>query len=355
MRRGQRRRQGRRPTSTIQTDPSDEDGGDGDNDVHEANGDGDSLGSAHADSEQLHARLIIRGLGTFVAPEPWPPKAQATAKAKAAALARRRRAAALARRRRANARNLARRAAVRLLSALAGEVGLRPVRVRASSADVESLARRLDARCTEGVLAERLRAALAAYLENGGSFSTPIALDPVAAPEAQEATEADSGCEAPPPIAWHKLFDPSFRLQSKACMLTFNSRAFSNATWPSFVAWVQAKKTALGARRWAACIEESGHGAGGEGSAAGGPRVFHTHAYFWWTDGEGLRRRNTDDLVFQDVRPRVDVCTCQAIKGRSLRIAVAHGLWCVALQKSGGAVCKDKHCRLARLCPKGGS
>ncbi len=32
-------------------------------------------------------------------------------------------------------------------------------------------------------------------------------------------------------------------------------------------------------------------------------RVFHTHAYLWWTDGLGLRRRNTDDLVFKGVRP----------------------------------------------------
>ena len=42
-----------------------------------------------------------------------------------------------------------------------------------------------------------------------------------AAPEAQEASEADSGCEAPALIARHRLFDPSFRLQSKAFMLTF--------------------------------------------------------------------------------------------------------------------------------------
>ena len=59
------------------------------------------------------------------------------------------------------------------------------------------------------------------------------------------------------------------------------------------------------------------------------------HAYFWWTDGVGLRRRSTNDLVFDGVRPRVDVCTCQATRGRALRVAAAQGLWYVAVLKSG--------------------
>ena len=58
-------------------------------------------------------------------------------------------------------------------------------------------------------------------------------------------------------------------------------------------------------------------------------------ADFWWTDGEGLRRRNTDDLVFDTVRPRVDVCTCQASRGKALRFAAAQGLWYVAVKKAG--------------------
>ena len=52
------------------------------------------------------------------------------------------------------------------------------------------------------------------------------------------------------------------------------------------------------------------------------PQIMTTRC-FWWTDGIGLRRRNTDDLVFDSVRPRVDVCTCQAAKGRPLRLARA--------------------------------
>ena len=52
-----------------------------------------------------------------------------------------------------------------------------------------------------------------------------------------------------------------------------------------------------------------------------------TSGCLWWTDGVGFQRKNTDDLVFDGVRPRVDVCTCQATKGRPLRLAAAQGLW----------------------------
>ena len=176
------------------------------------------------------------------------------------------------------------------------------------------------------------------YLDNGGHFSTAVLPASSALPASSSGATAseeacDADCDPPPPLERHRLLEPGFRLNSKAFMLTFNSRSFVVETWPVFRSWVLDKRRELGARRWSACVEEPGHAQPGTHSHPA--TVYHLHAYLWWTDGVGLRRRNTDDLVFDAVRPRVDVCTCQAAKGRTLRVAAAQGLWYVAVDKCG--------------------
>ena len=230
-----------------------------------------------------------------------------------------------------NARSLQRRSAVGLLNDLAETVGVKKVTKRTTSQQVEAFVRRLEPRCQAGDLPALLRDAVLMFLSNGGVFySKVLPASPGDGPDALAADDADADCEAAPPLLRHKLLEQGFRLVAKAFMMTFNSRTFSAATWPGFLRWVKERRHLLGARRWAACWELSEHAMAG----AGGD-VFHGHAYLWWTDGVGLRRRNTDDLVFDGVRPRVDTCMCQATRGRALRVAAAQGLWYVSVEKSG--------------------
>jgi hypothetical protein len=79
-------------------------------------------------------------------------------------------------------------------------------------------------------------------------------------------------------------------------------------------------------RGWAATLEESLH-------TADGQQRYHLHAYFYWNDGVGLYTRNTDELVFENIRPRVDVNTATAPK--LFYIASCHGLWYVSVVKLG--------------------
>ena len=235
-----------------------------------------------------------------------------------------------------NARCRERRQAVTLLNGLATELGLRAIGAKAAAAQVEALVRLLDKRCQTDGRPERLREAVAKYLDNGGRFSVPLLPAPTATTASASTMPGDADGDAPPPLARHRLLDEGFRLESKAFMLTYNSRAFAQATWPLFLAWVKERRRELGARRWAACFEESLNAQQPSAAGAdGAPTVYHAHAYLWWTDGVGLRRRNTDELMFDGVRPRVDVCTCQAPRGRTLKLAATQGLWYVSVVKAG--------------------
>ena len=70
-----------------------------------------------------------------------------------------------------------------------------------------------------------------------------------------------------------------------------------------------------------------------EASSVGGGVRFHGHGYLIWTDKSGLRLHNTDDLVFQAVRPRIDVCTAKSPKAH--RLSACRGLWYVSILKKG--------------------
>ena len=94
-----------------------------------------------------------------------------------------------------NARGMRRRAAVALLNGLAEEVFVKQVRRKAPAGTVERLVRLLETRCQDGGLPGRLRAAAAAYLDNGGCFPTPL-LPAAAAAEGAEPCDGDGD---PPP------------------------------------------------------------------------------------------------------------------------------------------------------------
>ena len=74
------------------------------------------------------------------------------------------------------------------------------------------------------------------------------------------------------------------------------------------------------------CFERSEHAAGDETD------VYHGHMYFLWTDDVGVHLENLDALKFLEVIPRVDRCV--APPGR-FRLAALHGLWYVAVMKTG--------------------
>ena len=205
---------------------------------------------------------------------------------------------------RSNGRQAQRRAAVGLLNKLAGEVGVPKVPVKAGANKVLTLVRELDRRCLDGGTSVCLRAAISAYHLNGGVL--PVQLRPEPADDSAQPSQAQL-------LQRHRVLDEGFRLQSKAFMLTYNSKEFTVGTWQRFLTWVKATARKLHARHWAACLEESQH------ARAGTPApVYHTHAYLWWTDGKGVRLRSTDELVFDNVRPRIDTCMCQVRIGATI-------------------------------------
>ena len=183
--------------------------------------------------------------------------------------------------------------------------------------DVERLVQKLEPRCQHGELPVRLRAATEQWHANGGVLSRTI----VSAPDGTGPASAEC-------LVRHKVLQGGYILKSRAFMLTFNKRAWTPSKWEEFLEWVRGLQPTLGFRAWAACLEVSTHAA----SSAHAGDVVHCHAYFYWTDGVGLFRRNTDDLVFDGVNPRVDVCTST---GRAFHMGACHGLWYVAVVKHG--------------------
>ena len=122
------------------------------------------------------------------------------------------------------------------------------------------------------------------YTKNGGKFSASVV--PLAGGTAV-GSATDTGVpaaggenEAPPALQRHRLLESGFRVKSKAFMMTFNNRGFTPDTWSLFRTWVLERRAALGARRWAACLEESLDAAPRDGKDDGaGRKVFHLHAY----------------------------------------------------------------------------
>ena len=247
----------------------------------------------------------------------WPkmaPKShrRGAAKAKAAAKA-------------ASARKVAhrreRRAALCDLNALADEVGAGAVQLdtrTCAPADVERAIYIVQARCQEAALAQRLRLAVQRWVDNGGKL------------EAQLAPAVD--LESPSTVPKHKVLLPEFELRSKAFMLTYNSRSLKRESWPAFRDFISTLKGRIGARAWAANLEESLHAAVANDVQT---LVFHCHAYYIWTDGVGIFRRSLSEFCFEGIRPRVDTCSVPGGKHLSPHSAACHGLWYVSVMKLG--------------------
>ena len=215
---------------------------------------------------------------------------------------------------RSNERRDARFAAVKKLNTLAEEISLPGNRVPAREArdeDVERLVRLLEVRLAAPAALESLRAAAQMWTENGGRFSTPV---------------LEQDFSTPSPLGRHRVLLPTFKLKSKAFMLTYNGANITATSFDTFRTFVLDLKTRFGARAWAACLEESLH--------AQDAGRHHLHAYLMWTDGVGLDVRSLDPFYFEGLRPRVDVCTAK-LATTSPHTAACHGLWYVSVMKAG--------------------
>ena len=242
-------------------------------------------------------------------------------------------------------RQIKRRSALKLLNDLTAELdlGVAPLRSKETSSQViTKRVRLLETRCQEGTLPRRLRMAVEQFANNGGKLGRAIvpALGATAsAPGGRDVADNQRGNEPatealdqddvrPPHVGFHRVLDASFLLDSKAFMLTYNSRKFTPADWPAFREKMRSLHATFKSKAWAANQEESVNA-----SNTDGKKVYHMHAYFYWADGVGLYRRNTDELVFEDVRPRVDVNTATA--PATFYSAACHGLWYVTILKKG--------------------
>ena len=226
-----------------------------------------------------------------------------------------------------NARLRSRRVALQTLNGILRELGHAPLCVKAKEPDPAALRKVFwffARRPLQGATEDQCRAAIQQYCDNGGALPESLSISAegngVVGPE-----------EAVPVIPGHTVLKSSFRLHSRAFMVTYNSDDFIPATWPAFHAWTKSFARSHGSRAWAACLEESLH------AGTPGQQRFHLHAYFIWLDDVGLSLRSLESLRFEGVRPRVDVCkpSMQGTASGLPRKAALHGLWYVTVCKEG--------------------
>ena len=210
-----------------------------------------------------------------------------------------------------------RRDTVRELNILAASVGAKELGVKdAPWQKVERLLGVLDARCQEKDQRVALRALAEKWVGCGGKLSRGLS--------SADVTDADN--ITPVALAHHRIMEKGFRIQTHAFMVTYNCKNFTVSTWEAYAPWFRRLATSLGAHAWAACIEESQH-------TAGPGQRYHLHGYLLWKGSDGFVRKNTDELVFESVRPRVDVCT--RTNPARLQTAALQGLYYVNIMKSG--------------------
>ena len=226
-------------------------------------------------------------------------------------------------------RMLERRKALTELNAVVQELKHENLRVQVKQPDKKSLGtlfRFLARRELEGNLALQCREAVKKFVDHGGKLPEGVSLSQVGPGLSIPLSDAAA-------IPRHKVLQASFNLRSRAFMVTYNSTTFTEATWGDFKKWAKTFAGRHGARAWAACLEES---LNAEDTVSGQKR-YHLHAYFIWVDDEGLKLESLDALYFQNVRPRVDVCTGAGSKAHAgaPRKAALHGLWYVTVHKLG--------------------
>ena len=211
---------------------------------------------------------------------------------------------------------LRRREAIRVLNTLAATVGVNELRGKdVPWQKVERLIGILDGRCQEDEQRVSLRDAAEKWVACGGQLTHGLS-----------APSSLSEDTTPAAIPHHKIIEKGFRIRTHAFMVTYNSSQITKQTWAPYEQWFRALARSLGAHAWAACLEESLHTSGA------GPR-YHLHGYLLWKGGDGFVRKNTDDLVFEYVRPRIDVCT--RTNPMRLQTAALQGLYYVYIMKAG--------------------
>ena len=223
-----------------------------------------------------------------------------------------------------NARRSKRDTAVALFNDLAAVCGAEKVTYRPSSPELKELFKKLLHDLPDESL-DKLREARETWCSNGGTEL----------PEVVRATLAD-GSDDTGVVVGHRTLQQefynkskgSFRLQSKAFMMTFNSLKFepTAALWTRFVGWVKDRCEKFRAKYWSCTMEESLH-------AHEIGRV-HLHAYWSWTSEKGVDHNNTDAWCFDGVRPRVDVNSEQRGPFEWKR-ACQHGHFYVQVKKLG--------------------
>ena len=212
---------------------------------------------------------------------------------------------------------LRRRETIRELNTLAVTVGAKELRVKDTPwQKVERLLGMLDGRCQETGQRALLRSLAEQWVACGGNLSHGL--------RSADGTPADD--TAPVALAHHRIIEKGFRIQTHAFMVTYNSATFTVGTWETYEPWFQRLAKNLGAHAWAACLEESQH-------TTGPKQRYHLHGYLLWKGGDGFIRKNTDELVFGSVRPRVDVCI--RTNPARLHTAALEGLYYVNIMKSG--------------------
>ena len=221
-------------------------------------------------------------------------------------------------------RRAKRRIAFKELLDVAAEVGVsvpRVDRAEPTSADVTRLIRVLYARELPAETTARVRTAAQKWLDGHGELDAELL--------ESDSDEDDDEHESPSVVLQHAILKPTFKLHSKAFMLTYNSREFTTGDWREFRKFVKKLRKSYGARAWAASLEESLHA-----SEGGAQKVYHLHAYLFWLDGVGVSCRDLSPFFFKDVRPRVDVCRERKAADGTFS-AACHGLWYVSFPKTG--------------------
>ena len=140
--------------------------------------------------------------------------------------------------------------AIQKLNGIAAQVGLDKLPVKTASKAVQRLIKKVQARTTDAPTTARLFDTAKEWVDNGGHLDGTLAPPP---PQGSKAPPGDDATLVPK----HRVLLPNFRLQSRAFMVTYNSKKFTKETWCPLRAFTQTTAQRLGATAWAACLEES--------------------------------------------------------------------------------------------------
>ena len=131
-------------------------------------------------------------------------------------------------------RRAKRRKAVKELLDVAAEVGVSATRVNRgepTGAEVTRLIRALDARELPAETTARVRTAAQLWLDGHGELDAELL--------ESDSDDKDDEYDSPSVVLQHAILKPTFKLQSKAFMLTYNSRAFTTGDWNQFRRFVK--------------------------------------------------------------------------------------------------------------------